>query len=235
MKKKFLKLFLLLTVLAIGLFCFTGCGNAEKDNDSDRKDKISKEDTEVEENIDDTKTEEATTEREEFVDGGIHMPIPEGFYRDSKRNSFACFRKDMEDGTSVQIEYICYDAAAVDEDQEKWDMSLEESIDFHRPRLHDHIWTYYSVNFENMKLTQETKEETTFLGADACKISGHIEGLFDESKSLIYTALYTMFPMKVYDGKRIPICYIAYGEDTEENRAEIETAFDCFVGQATEE
>lgn len=164
-----------------------------------------------------------------FEDCGITMPIPEGFARDESNDNIS-FLKEMGDGTSVHLDYVCYSIA--NSEPETQAMSLDESVGFLQSLLYFHIYKYYELSSDNMQFTEETKTETTFLGTPAYEISGEVLGIFDENTKVAYKAYYTMIPLKVYDGAKIPLCYIAFGEDTEANRAEINAALDCFVGQA---
>lgn len=159
---------------------------------------------------------------------GIDMLIPEGF-QDENQYGYSLHGKTMGD-EKIYIDYLFYNTYS---DQEKQELALEELPDFFNTLLLYSVRNCYDTNSGKFLMTADSHEAATILDCDARFETGHIH-VNDDTPDLYYEIYYAMIPLKLYDGIKFPSCWIAFGKDTEENRAEMDAALQIFAGQAKE-
>ncbi|MBD5143040.1 MAG: hypothetical protein HDT22_05435 [Ruminococcus sp.] len=159
---------------------------------------------------------------------GVEIQIPEGF-QDENRYGYRLYGKETGNG-KIYINYIVYNTVS---DTEKQNMQNEELPDFFNYLVFSCVDECYDASSSKFEMTPDTQEEITVLNNPAKLVSGHMYAN-EEYPDLYYQACYAMVPLHSYDGVRFPLCWIVFGEDTEENRSELTNAFDVFVKQAVE-
>lgn len=176
----------------------------------------------------------AEEETPKFLENcGLRMPIPEGYASDGPSGYISYSKSIDKEGKKVYLNYIGYTFAQ--SETKVQEMSMDETIAFFEKRMEHYFENFYEVNFSTFALSPESTEELTILDSPACKVVGHTEvGYGDNTEILAYAAYYAMIPMKAYDNVNIPVCWFAFGSDTEEVRSEMESALLEFAGQAEE-
>lgn len=167
-------------------------------------------------------TEEETPTELAYENNGVLFHFPEG-YADAEISDVATYSKELLDGelAYIDIKFDIYGEHAEN-------MTCEDVLPvFLNENLFWSMYNHFDVILSNFEIGTDSKEEVDgILDCAMLKVTGVI-ATGDDADDIFYAAYLGAPSLAMYDGRQIPICWIAYGSaESEAVRQEAVAAVD---------
>lgn len=224
------RLILILSLLALLLVGCTNQTSSKQNDDSNNISTVSSDTSKEKSDVLESK-EIALTEIKNVTESpkktvqitGVEMCVPEGFI-DENIYGRVIYTKETPSG-KVHLNYISY----IDSE-----LQVDDLTTFLNDLFYFEFFELYSkASGTTFKLLKDNEEDCEVLNSLSKKVSGTIHYAEGEA-DLHYIAYYSLISLKMYGEIKIPMCWIAFGDDNSDNIEEMENALDVFVGEIKE-